>query len=139
MQFQLLTLAALACRHVSGIDSGTKLSDVLEAGQLQSFSNMINAAGLSSYLQNKNDLTIIAPTNDAFSALNNSLNGNKTRINEVISYHVLNGIYYSVNVPGGSGVIAQTITGSAVNIVKDGDLIFYSADRIPSYNTQLVR
>lgn len=115
------------------------MTDILEIDQLQSFSKMVNAAGLSSYLQNTNALTVIAPTNDAFSALNNTLNGNKTRINEVISYHVLHGIYYSVNIPGGNGVIAQTITGSAVNIVKNGDLIFYSADRIPSYNTQLVR
>ncbi len=139
MQLQLLALAALACHLVSSIDSGTKLSDVLQSGQLETFGNMINAAGLSSYLQNTNDLTIIAPTNDAFAALNNSLNGNKTRINEVISYHVLNGIYYSVDIPGGSGIIARTITGSAVNIIKEGDLIFYSADKIPSYNTQLVR
>ncbi|MEV4623226.1 fasciclin domain-containing protein [Asanoa sp. NPDC049573] len=61
--------------------------------QLSTLANAIKTAGLTDTLNNAQNLTVFAPTNDAFNQLGqsqiNALLANKTQLTQVLEYHVV--------------------------------------------------
>ena len=61
--------------------------------QLSTLANAIRTAGLTDTLNNAQNLTVFAPTNDAFNKVGqaqlNSLLANKTQLTQTVEYHVV--------------------------------------------------
>jgi len=78
---------------ISSMSSQPVATAIASNPQLSTFSNAINTAGQTDSLNNAQNLTVFAPTNDAFNKLGqsavNDLMANKSQLTKVVQYHVV--------------------------------------------------
>lgn len=126
MQFKALTLAALA-----GVVLGQEVPDLTTA--LGSYPQLANLTTyLSAYpdfvsqLGSLQNITLLAPNNDAFAALLNSsagaalTGGDAELIQGIFSYHVLNGTYQTFN---GTSFVPTALQPPAYTNVTGGQVV----------------
>lgn len=110
--------------------------DVAEKqAQLGTFTRLVRQAGLEGTLSQPGDLTVFAPTDEAFKALPaktfESLVADKAALRSVLSYHVLPMRVQAAQVrPGAAKTVqgATVETGTAAGIVTVGDAMVTQAD-----------
>lgn len=125
--------------------------------QLSSLTALLSSyPGVANSLANITNVTLLAPSNDAlakftnstaFQALASSPNGNKT-IEDLLSYHVLQGEYYASNITDTPAFIHTLLNdttytnvtgGQVVEAIKqDNNTYFYSGLLANSTVTQAV-
>ena len=79
---------------------------------------LLKTLGTTSYL------TVLAPTNEAFNKLGSSINdilSNVTLLNEILTYHVIEGNFTSYDLENGQKV--TTLLGETLTIIKDNNLL----------------
>ncbi len=132
LRFSLLPVMLLvvmafftACNDDDDMDPMPEPSDksiVEVASEAGSFNILIDAAvkaGLADFLSTEQDLTVFAPTDDAFAALLADLGVSSlddvdaTTLSAILSYHVVSGVVYSNTLS--TGAIASVNTGSPDN------------------------
>jgi len=142
MQYKLLSLAALAASA-----SAQQMMNLTAAlGNTPELSNLTTSLGLYpdlvSQLSQLSNITLLAPSNEAFAKLLNSSAGeafqaNNTKlITALFSYHILNGTYYASNVTNQSAFIPTAlrnpqytnVTGGQVveAVMSNNNVVFYS-------------
>lgn len=94
-----------------------------EAGEFATLIEAIEAGGLSDFLQGEGPFTLLAPTDDAFAALDrdvlNNLLADQERLNDLLRFHVLRGRYTFIDLEGISTV--TTLEGSELQVdAEDG-------------------
>jgi uncharacterized surface protein with fasciclin (FAS1) repeats len=112
---------------LSSTDQLSTLKGVIPAGILQSLSGLSN-------------ITILAPSNDAFAKIDNetlsSLAANQGLLTAVLQYHVLNGTYPASAITNSSVFVPTALTNNLFTNVtggqrveaktNDGNVTFYS-------------
>jgi uncharacterized surface protein with fasciclin (FAS1) repeats len=87
------SLPSSGAGSLSSMASQPVATAVASNPQLSTLSNAIKTAGLTDTLNNAQNLTVFAPTNDAFNQLGqsqlNALLANKTQLTQVLEYHVV--------------------------------------------------
>ncbi|XP_019641983.1 PREDICTED: transforming growth factor-beta-induced protein ig-h3-like [Branchiostoma belcheri] len=85
--------------------TGTVDSEISHNDNLTVLNTAVEKADLASALDGEGPFTLFAPTNDAFSKLPNgtlpSLLKNVTALTEVLTYHVVSGVYYPAGLSDG--------------------------------------
>ncbi len=108
------------------------LTDTLISGGLTAAVGALRRADIESPLNLQSDVTVFAPTNDAFNAIGSSVN-NMTleKLTNVLNYHVVQGkVLYSQMIGEGSEVTAE---GGSLNFrVQDGSLFVNGARVVAS-------
>eukprot|EP01098_Paradermamoeba_levis_P006584 TRINITY_DN273_c0_g1_i1.p1 TRINITY_DN273_c0_g1~~TRINITY_DN273_c0_g1_i1.p1 ORF type:complete len:1038 (-),score=431.30 TRINITY_DN273_c0_g1_i1:156-3269(-) len=98
--------------------------DVIKAAGLTTFADLIEGAGMTNILTLPGPYTLLAPTNKAFSDLDQQfLAGLRTApvsLKNLILYHVLSNIYTTTTLPTGP---VQTNLGQNVTIIISSDVI----------------
>ncbi|HTF08699.1 MAG TPA: fasciclin domain-containing protein [Asanoa sp.] len=87
------SLPSSGAGSLSSMASQPVATAVASNPQLSTLSNAIKTAGLTDTLNNAQNITVFAPTNDAFNQLGqsqlNALLANKTQLTRVVEYHVV--------------------------------------------------
>lgn len=145
MQYKHLSLLALAGLVAAQDSNGTTpdLNAALAAiPELSTLASLVSAdPALLSALGSAQDITILAPSNDAFSQLLNSsagegLTDNAELVAAILQYHVLNGTFMAEDITNTSAFVPTLLTnemytnvtgGQVVEAVVVGDqVVFYS-------------
>jgi uncharacterized surface protein with fasciclin (FAS1) repeats len=105
------------------------LSATAFAADLTYLAGALVATDLLDTLSAAPDLTIFAPSNDAFAAIGSAAaNLTTQQITDILSYHVINGtIAYSSSLGNGS---VATLGGSDVNITVEDGAVFVNSARV---------
>ena len=124
MQYKLLSLAALAATAVA---QNMSLTSVIASNP-----NLSNLTSFASFfpasLMNATNITVLAPSNEAFAALNASgvlamAASNPTVIQDLLSYHILNGTYQSTMITSNATFIPTMLTDPAYSNVTGGQRV----------------
>lgn len=135
--------------------SAQNLTEVLgSADDLSTLTSLLSSTGLLDQLAGTDGITILAPTNDAFDGVDTS---NTTLVAELLSYHVLNGVFGAADfLPGHfEGALVGTLlprgtynridgAPQVVNAVVGGNIdtgtiiTFYSGGKAASETTEIV-
>ena len=128
MQFKYLSLAALA--------AGASAQTMNLTATLMSNANLTNLTSyvslfpsLLSSLSMATNITILAPSNDAFAAFLNSSAGmavglnDTTAIEAILSYHVLNGTYPASSIMSTPAFIPTMLNNPAYSNVTGGQVV----------------
>ena len=128
MQFKYLSLAALAV--------GVSAQTMNLTATLMSNANLTNLTSyvslfpsLLSSLSMATNITILAPSNDAFAAFLNSSAGmaiglnDTTAIEAILSYHVLNGTYPASSIMSTPAFIPTMLNNPAYSNVTGGQVV----------------
>lgn len=92
-----LTLISLACVNIADAQQKTIVETAVGAGNFNTLVTAVKAAGLVDALSGQNQLTVFAPTDEAFSKLDPQLlqtlllPENKAKLAAVLTYHVVPG------------------------------------------------
>lgn len=145
LNFKTLVIAsgvALASSIYSGVITSSPISAQMQSGDKpastaktstivdvassnKSFSTLVTAikvAGLTETLSGKGPYTVLAPTDEAFSALPKATlesllkPENKAKLQKVLTYHVVSGAYFSKDVKSGA---VKTVEGSPITVKAD--------------------
>ncbi|XP_066292872.1 transforming growth factor-beta-induced protein ig-h3-like [Branchiostoma lanceolatum] len=85
--------------------TGTVDAEINHNDNLSVLNEAVDKAGLGSALDGDGPFTLFAPTNDAFKKLPNgtlpSLLKNVTALTEILTYHVVSGVYYKAGLSDG--------------------------------------
>lgn len=106
------------------------------AGQFETLLAAANAAGLVDTLQGEDPLTVLAPTDEAFSRLPDGQvekllkPENREALRELLTYHVLPGRVYADDVMELNS--AETVQGKQVFISTQDDKVFVNDSRVVS-------
>lgn len=119
------------------------LADALAAqGDLSALAGLLNSTGLAQALSTLTNVTLLAPNNNAISALLNSTEGNSTladssAVAALLNYHVLNGTLYADSFTNTSQFHPTYLTQEDYADVEGGqrvesrvsgsDVVFFSA------------
>lgn len=121
---------------VPAIDSTAKRNVVETAKSQPEFTIFVKAvktAGLEMMLNEEGPFTIFAPTDEAFKALPEGKlrelmrPENRTRLVNLLSYHVVSGKMIAEGIPGGSITTAE---GSKLRVRRDADGIWLNGARV---------
>jgi uncharacterized surface protein with fasciclin (FAS1) repeats len=92
--------------------------------ELSTLSSLITKAGLVNTLNGAGSFTVFAPSNEAFKAVSaktlDELTANPTRLNEVLTYHVLASKAMAPDIKSGP---AKTVQGGAITLAKAGAFV----------------
>jgi uncharacterized surface protein with fasciclin (FAS1) repeats len=136
-QLSVLALAGFALAQNDTVpDLAAALNSTEELSTLRS---VIPASVLES-LAGLTDLTILAPSNDAFGQIDNEtlsgLTSNEGLLTALLQYHVLNGTFLSTDITNTSAFVPSLLTnelftnvtgGQVVEAVaRDGNVLFFS-------------
>lgn len=119
----LLALAATSSAQnlTSVLSSNSDLSTLTSV--LSAFPNLVAALGSAS------NITILAPSNEAFANVGNSTVGQAIKANDtaaiqaVLTYHVLNGTYNSSQITSTPSFVPTHLTNEAYTNVTDGQVV----------------
>jgi uncharacterized surface protein with fasciclin (FAS1) repeats len=135
-----LSVLALAGFALAQNDTVPDLAAALNAtDELSTLRSVIPASVLES-LAGLTDLTILAPSNDAFGQIDNEtlsgLTSNEGLLTALLQYHVLNGTFMSTDITNTSAFVPSLLTnelftnvtgGQVVEAVaRDGNVLFFS-------------
>ena len=105
-----------------------------EVGDFATFIEAVEVGCLTTFLDGKSPFTLLAPTDDAFAALDqdvlNKLLADQERLNNLLRYHVLRGRYIFVDLEGISTV--TTLEGSELQVDADDGVRLDEASVIES-------
>jgi uncharacterized surface protein with fasciclin (FAS1) repeats len=105
------------------------VSQTVLAANLTAVYGALNATNFTNTIDSAPDLTIFAPTNEAFQSIGSVLaNASEQDLARVLAYHVVNGtLGYSSDLSNGSTL--QTLAGQSlkVHIDEDGSVYVNSA------------
>ncbi|KAF2107850.1 Fasciclin domain-containing protein [Lophiotrema nucula] len=111
------------------------VTDTALAANLTSLYGAVNATDLISTVNETPDLTIFAPSNEAFQAIGSALaNLSTTDLASILAYHVVNGtVGYSSGLENGTTL--QTLNGANLTITIDGNgTVFVNAAEVVTPN-----
>lgn len=101
----------------------------MDAGSFTTLLDALDAANLTDTLKGEGPFTVFAPTDTAFNELPtgllDELLANKTRLTEVLTYHVVSGTYMEADLAGLTSL--TTIQGSDLTITSDGGIMIDGA------------
>lgn len=127
MQFKLLPLAALAA--TASAQTMNLTATLMNNSMLSNLSSYVNAfPSISSTLGMAKNITILAPSNDAFAMLLNSSAGmmlanNTAMIQALLTYHVLNGTYDASMITNNATFIPTMLTDTMYSNVTGGQRV----------------
>lgn len=106
------------------------VSSTLTYSNLTALTGALEATDLVATLEGLKDVTIFAPTNDAFQAIGGSLEGVSVEaLADVLTYHVVSGtVGYSTELT--SGATLETVQGEDVTITIEDGAVFVNAARV---------
>ena len=113
---------------VTAQDMTPKSIDIVEvasaSGQFDTLLNAILQAGLAEDLANAEEITILAPINEAFVGVENleALLNDKEALASTLKLHVLPSVYLAEDIPEGSTEV-ETLAGQSITIVNEDGLI----------------
>lgn len=123
----VIPTAPISAQMQGGDKPAAKTNTIVDvASGNKSFSTLvtaIKAAGLTETLSGQGPYTVLAPTNEAFSAVPKATlesllkPENKAKLQKVLTYHVVSGAYLSKDVEPGS---VKTVEGSPVTVSARG-------------------
>lgn len=94
------------------------------SGEIKTFVNALNNAGLAEVLKNRGPFTVFAPSNSAFNRLpaneKESLLSDKERAQKLVAGHVVEGRILVTEVKPGK---TQTIDGNTITLTSDNGLV----------------
>ncbi|MCJ1471764.1 hypothetical protein MMC13_000404 [Lambiella insularis] len=127
MQYKLVSLAALAA--TASAQTMNLTATLMNNSMLSNLSSYVNAfPAISSTLGMAKNITILAPSNDAFAMLLNSSAGmmmanDTTMIQSLLTYHVLNGTYDSSMITNNATFIPTMLTDMMYSNVTGGQRV----------------
>ncbi|KAF2727419.1 Fasciclin-domain-containing protein [Polyplosphaeria fusca] len=110
-------------------------SDTATAANLTALRGALNASDLLDAVDTTPDLTIFAPTNEAFQSIGSALaNLSNDDLANILTYHVVNSSepLYSTDLSNGTSV--QTLNGGNLTITIENGTVFVNAARIITPN-----
>ncbi|KAI1259983.1 fasciclin domain-containing protein [Xylariaceae sp. FL1019] len=125
---QTRTLLFLAAATVANSQS-TSLTDALGSqDSLSTLASLLSNSSLAQSLDSLSNVTILAPNNDALSAVLNSGDaGNSLSapgyIDALLSYHILNGTYYASNITNSSTFVPTYLTNTTYTNLTAGQVV----------------
>jgi len=132
MHFKHLSLLALAGLITAQDSNGTSqdLNATLSSqSDLSTLASLISAdPALLNALTSANDITILAPSNEAFSKLLNSsagegLTDDSGLVAALLQYHVLNGTFASQDITNTSAFVPTLLTNESYTNVTGGQVV----------------
>ena len=105
------------------------ISSTLIASNLTAVAGAVQQANVGPTLSQARDLTIFAPSNDAFNAIGNLAASLSTeQLASILSFHVIAGsVLYSTTL-GNTSV--QTLGGQNVTVTVEGDAVFVNSAKV---------
>jgi uncharacterized surface protein with fasciclin (FAS1) repeats len=103
---------------------------VVEAGDLSTLLALVGVAGLGGALDGPGELTLVAPTNQAFSKLSAATvdflvsDAGKDTLTGILLYHVFKGIFVSSELS--DGITVDTLQGGTVEVSVNGGNVFFN-------------
>lgn len=98
------------------------ISDTAKSAHLDSLAGALKKADLVDTVDDLSSATVFAPTDDAFSAASDSISKlDKSQLKEVLTYHVVDKVQYSIDLADGSDL--KNINGDDIHIDTDYDSI----------------
>jgi transforming growth factor-beta-induced protein len=109
-------------------ESGTIAEVAAADGRFATLVAAVDAAGLGDALNGDDELTVFAPTDDAFAALpagtvDDLLADPDGALTDVLTYHVVAGAVPASDVVTLDGQMVETLNGQSVTISVDGDTV----------------
>jgi uncharacterized surface protein with fasciclin (FAS1) repeats len=107
------------------------VSDTLTSAGLSSLRGALNTTNLLSAVNNLRDVTIFAPSNDAFRNIGSALANISTQdASSVLTYHVVNGtVGYSSGLK--NGTVLRTLNGANLTVtIGDQGRVFVNNARV---------
>ncbi|KAH7139394.1 FAS1 domain-containing protein [Dendryphion nanum] len=109
------------------------VSDTALAAGLTSLRGGLNQTNLTSTVNNLRDVTIFAPSNQAFQNVGSGLNIAPQDISNILQYHVINGtVGYSSGLRNGTSL--RTVGGKNLTITIRNGTVFVNAARVITPN-----
>lgn len=104
------------------------VSYTLQQSNLTAAAGAVQIAGLNQTLDTAQNLTIFAPSNDAFNAVGSVLSNLTTQqLASSLQYHVVRGLGYSSSLMNGT---LQTLSGGSVNITSINGTVFVNNAKV---------
>ncbi|KAI0146409.1 FAS1 domain-containing protein [Xylariaceae sp. FL1272] len=125
---QAKTLLLLATVTITNAQS-TSLTDALGSqDSLSSLASLLANSSLSQSLDSLSNVTILAPNNDALSAVLNSADTSVSLsapgyIDALLSYHILNGTYYTSNITNSSTFLPTHLANTTYTNITGGQVV----------------
>lgn len=117
-------IALTGCASTPPVAPITISSVSAQTPELSTFAKLVSQAGLSDTLDSS-DVTVFAPTNEAFQAVPAStldkLAKDRELLKSVLTYHVLPGQVKASSVEGNTQSV--TLNGAKLNLSKAGDVV----------------
>ncbi|KAF2712057.1 FAS1 domain-containing protein [Pleomassaria siparia CBS 279.74] len=137
MQFKILSLLGLAAHAAAQTSNNTLNSTLSSRPELSNLTSLLNTnSALVAALENASNVTILAPSNEAFAALDMSSLTDSSLVDALLQYHVLNGTYTAAQITDMSTFVPTLLNnksysnitgGQVVECIKVGDeTVFYS-------------
>ena len=111
-------------------EPGTIVDVAVAAGDFNTLVAAVQAAGLVDALSGEDELTVFAPTDDAFAAALDALGitaddllADTDTLTEILTYHVVAGEVMAADVVELDGQSVETLNGATVDITVDGDTV----------------
>ncbi|KAF9739969.1 hypothetical protein PMIN06_003485 [Paraphaeosphaeria minitans] len=132
MQFRhlpILALASLVSTQDSGNDTQSLNATVAGNDQLSNLTTFLSQyPALLSALSQARDITILAPSNDAFTEFadtdaGRTISNSSDLLSALLQYHVLNGTYQASQVTNQSAFIHTLLTNETYTNVTDGQVV----------------
>ena len=121
-----MALLSLACANIADAQQKSLVETAVGAGKFNTLVTAVKAAGLVEALSGPGQLTVFAPTDEAFSKLDPALlkslllPENKAKLAAVLSYHVVPG---RVSAQAAYGLAsADSLGGQRLNLKLNGDV-----------------
>ena len=127
MQFKLLSVAALAA--TASAQTMNLTATLMNNSMLSNLTSYVSLfPSVLSSLESATNITILAPSNAAFSMLLNSSAGmalanNTAAIQAILTYHVLNGTYYASNITSNATFVPTMLTNPTYANVTGGQRV----------------
>lgn len=112
----------------------TDILSTASAANLTALRGAINATNLIDTVNYTPDVTIFAPTNEAFQSIGSALeNLSESDLANVLAYHVVNGtVGYSTDLVNGTSL--QTANGANLTVTVENGTVFVNAARVVTPN-----
>ncbi|PPR07635.1 hypothetical protein CVT26_001703 [Gymnopilus dilepis] len=97
------------------------ISTTALANNLTTLASALNMTNLLQTVDTLPNITVFAPTNDAFAAISSTIQGlSSSQLESILEYHVVDGLGYSSRL---SDMTVDTLEGSAVDVAVSGSKV----------------
>ena len=119
-----LMVALLATAMVISAQARDIVDTAVDAGSFKTLASALGAAGLVETLKGKGPFTVFAPTDEAFAKIPKAdleaLLKDKTKLTEILTYHVVPGKVMAADVKAGK---VKTVQGSDITVTTTGGVM----------------